>query len=227
MARDVSCSPSVLTKIAAGSQSPGRRLLTAISSHPKVNPSWLLAGKGEPLLADSNEVPAAGWPLPISRQALPGAPEAHPELLSGESFPTAGAFYRPSRYWLEVQPNEPLLRFRHLYLRPRDLLLVETDDSWWTQMRTVHERICVVPANKSNVELGFVTQHEGDIDDPSEYLSIDLPPDTEPRGRRVILDWKADGRVHATERWLNVPLPRSRQVSLSQVSGLCVMIVRR
>ena len=94
-------------------------------------------------------------------------------------------------------------------------------------MRTVHERICVVPANKSNVELGFVTQHEGDIDDPSEYLSIDLPPDTEPRGRRVILDWKADGRVHATERWLNVPLPRSRQVSLSQVSGLCVMVVRR
>jgi hypothetical protein len=227
MARDVGCSPSVLTKIAAGSQSPGRRLLTAISSHPKVNPSWLLAGKGEPLLADSLEVPAAGWPLPISSQALPGAPDAHHDILSGESFPTAGAFYRPSRYWLEVQPKEPLLRIRHLCLRPRDLLLVETDESWWTQAHIVHERICVVPAKKDNVELGFVTHYEGDSDDPAEYLSIDMPPDTDQMERRVIVDWKSDGRLVATERWLNAPLPHSRRVLLAQIAGLCMMVVRR
>ena len=226
MARDVGCSPSVLTKIAAGSQSPGRRLLTAICSHPKVSPSWLLAGKGEPLLADSSEAPAAGWPLPISKQALPGAPADHLEMLFGESFPTAGAFYRPSRYWLEIQPKEPILRFRHLCLRPGDLLLVETDDSWWTQGRMVHERICVVPATNENVELGFVTQHEGDIDDPAEYLSIDMPPDADQTKRRIILDWEG-GDIRATEQRLAMPLLRSRRVSLSQIFGLCMMIVRR
>lgn len=227
MARDVGCSPSVLTKIAAGSQSPGRRLLTAISAHPKVNPSWLLAGTGEPLLADSSEVPEAGWPLPISKQALPGAPKAHHDLLSGESFPTAGAFYRPSRYWLEVQSREPLLRMRHLCLRPRDLLLVETDPSYWPQARMVHERICVVPAKKENVELGFVTQHEGDEDDPAEYLSIDMPPDIDQVARRVTVDWKADGSIEAAQHWIKPPLLRSRTVSLSQIFGICIMIVRR
>ena len=232
MARDVGCSPSVLVKIAAGSQAPGRRLLTAISSHPKVNPAWLLAGKGEPLLAVSSETPEAGWPVPIARQPLPGAPGSDPERLSGESFPTAGAFYRPSRYWLELQPNSPILRIQYLSLQPRDLLLVETDNRQWTEMHLVHEQVCVVQGDQGSLNLAFISHDEGDQDDPSEHLYITLPSHTEGSKveREFVIQLAANGASKFEERpsrGARPPLPRHEKVLISQVVGLSTMVVRR
>lgn len=227
MARDVSCSPSVITKIAAGSQSPGRRLLTAISAHPKINPSWLFSGAGEPLLAEAPEVPAAGWPVPITRYALPGEPAAYQDLLTGESFPTSGAFYRPSRYWLEIHANEPLLRLPHLKLKTRDLLLIESDARWWEEMRFVHARICVVEAEDGQVRLAYVHYDEANPDDPGESLWMEAPLELDGVRREVRLWWKEDGSLDARECPVEPGLRPQRRVSLAQIRGLSVMLLRR
>ncbi len=226
MSRDVGCSPSVITKVAAGSQSAGRRLLTAIANHPKINPTWLLSGIGEPLLADSPEVPAAGWPLEITRQPLLGAPADCPGLLSGESFPTAGAFYRESRYWIEVQPRDPLLRLRHLRIAAKDLLLIETDKSYWSQIHLVQDRICVVE-QQGVAELAFVHHHEGDPDDPNEHLYVEMPYEQETGDRLVIVRLRADGSTETKVREPAPPLPRTRTIRSSQILGVCLMVVRR
>ncbi|MCA9123712.1 MAG: hypothetical protein H6822_08650 [Planctomycetaceae bacterium] len=227
MSRDVGCSPSVITKIAAGRQSAGRRLLTAISAHPKVNPSWLLSGVGEPLLADSPEAPAAGWPLSISRQPLPGAPANSPGLLSGESLPTAGAFFRETRYWIEVQPRDPLLRIRHLKVAPKDLLLIETDASYWGRMDLVQQRICVVEM-RGQAQLALVRHHEGEPDDPGDYLYVELPyPEDEPGDKLIVVRLRPDGSTETKVREPAPPLPRTKTISTRQILGVCLMLVRR
>src|SRR5690606_10291031 len=99
MAQAVEVSHSVLVKIAAGQQGPGRRLLQAIAGHPKVNPAWLFTGEGEPLVAPKSDV-TEGWPLPVAYEPLPGPVEKHKDKLSDDTFLVAGRFYRPSRYWL-------------------------------------------------------------------------------------------------------------------------------
>lgn len=226
MSRDVGCSPSVITKIAAGRQSAGRRLLTAISAHPKVNPSWLLSGVGEPLLADSPEAPAAGWPLAISRQPLLGAPADSPGLLSGESLPTAGAFFRETRYWMEVQPRDPLLRIRRLKIASKDLLLIETDASYWSQMHLVQERICVVEM-RGVAELAYVRHHEGDPDDPNEHLYVEMPYEDETGDKLIVVRLRPDGSSETKVREPAPPLPRTKTISPRQILGVCLMLIRR
>ncbi len=227
MSRDVGCSPSVITKIAAGSQSAGRRLLTAIASHPKVNPTWLLSGSGEPLLADSPEAPDTGWPLSVARQPLLGAPTHGAGLVSGETFPTAGAFYRESRYWLEVQAAEPILRLRRLNLLAKDLLLMETDASYWSQMHLVHDRICVVQLQEGVAELAFVCCHESEPDDPNEYLYIEMPYGGEIGDKIVVVTLHTDGTADTQVRNPAPPLPRSKLIDPSQIVGVCQMVCRR
>lgn len=144
MARDIGVSHSVLAKIASGTQSAGRRILGAIAAHPKVNPTWLLTGHGEPLLASSTAAPAEGWPLPISRQLLWLRPREQRDFFTGETFPVAGALYRETRYWLRVLPANSLVQHPFLSVRPYDLLLMETDPAFWATAEQIDQRICGV-----------------------------------------------------------------------------------
>lgn len=77
MARAAGVSHAVIVRVASGEQNPGRRLLQAIAAVPKVNPGWLLAGQGAPLLSVSTEGPADGWPVPVTSTLLPGPVEEH------------------------------------------------------------------------------------------------------------------------------------------------------
>ena len=99
MARAVGCSHVVLSKIANGHQEVGRQLLSAIASHSKVSPAWLLGGEGEPLLAESEATPSEGWPLPIAKQLLPGGPRRQSALAIGGVLSHCGC----------VLPTHPLL----------------------------------------------------------------------------------------------------------------------
>lgn len=131
MARAVGVTHTVLSKIATGKQNPGRRLLEAIATHPKVNPEWLLSGQGDPLLADRPDEPAQGWPVKIATQLLPGPVDQYRHLLSNDALPVAGAFYRPSRYWYRVHMHDPITNAIHCKVAARDLLLMETDPKFW------------------------------------------------------------------------------------------------
>ena len=173
MARAVGVTHSVLTKVASGQQGPGRRLMAAIASHPKINPGWLLSGEGEPLVADSREGRAEGWAVPIAVEPLPGPLDQHRDQLSAEFFPTAGAFYRATRYWLRVSAGEPALNDKTSGVHEGDLLLIETDPAAWKLPESVDGKLCLVrlPASK-RVELAKAEWTQNSEDEP-EALTVD------------------------------------------------------
>ena len=249
MARAVGCSHSVLTKIAAGQQAPGRRLLAAVASHPKVNPAWLLAGEGEPLLAERQDTPAEGWPIPIAKQPLPGPPDQYRSLLAGENFPVAGAFYRSSRYWLEVQRSEPIVRSSLQRVEDGDLLLMETDKSWRKQVTLVDDHVCVVQISSDKGEdhkLGLVSYYSGDSEEPP-HLSADFFErwvDESKLVERIVLDKYPGGKIEVRRdlvqqsgekadggglrRVSQLELGKKTQlISIDDIVAVCVLMVRR
>src|SRR5689334_73205 len=65
MARDIGVSHSIIAKVVAGDQPPGRHLMAKIAEHPRINPGWVLSGEGEPFVAEHSGA-AEGWPVPVS-----------------------------------------------------------------------------------------------------------------------------------------------------------------
>lgn len=247
MARAVGCSHSVLTKIAAEQQDPGRRLLTAIASHPKVNPGWLLSGQGEPLLAERPDAPPEGWPIPIAKQVLPGPPDLHRDLLSGEHFPVAGGFYRPTRYWLEIQRGDLVAKSDEVRIDAGDLLLMETDENWRRQIPMVDERLCVVRLDfkgKREDRLGLVSYYPGD-ESELPYLSVDYFESERDRSKLVreyVVREYPGGKIETFRRVLrqvegqgptltrvsNLQLgPITHNLDLGDISAVCLLAVRR
>jgi hypothetical protein len=248
MARDIGVTPSVLTKVAAGTQSAGRRLLAAIASHPKVNPAWVMSGEGEPVLAERSSAPTDGWPVPIARHLLPGSPDQHRDLLSGETFPLAGGLFRQSRYWLKMHPSEPITRHRWVAVRPDDLLLMETDRAFWTTEESVAERICAVKLEgEDRPKLGTVNWEPESPDGPS-FLSVvmfDRQTDPSEFVEQFVINRYPNGKLDVARRQLppvkansktgNVQRHASRgrfsqgldPISLDDIAAVCVLLVRQ
>jgi hypothetical protein len=216
-----------------------------------VNPGWLLGGEGEPLLAEREAVPAAGWPLPIAKQLLPGEPGDNQHLLSGETYPIAGAFYRPTRYWLEIQRSDPIVKEHSRKVDWGDLLLMETDPSWRKEYRSVDERLCAVcfpgGGGETRVELGLVTFEPETQDDPG-YFCVDtfeqivdrrqlvkqvvlhLYPDghVEPQRPRLMRKVRKEGKDERFGRVGNLALSRNlKSLQLRDICAVCLMVVRR
>lgn len=241
MARSVGVTHSVLTKIAAGQQNPGRRLLAAIASHPKVSPGWLLSGEGEPILADSRSAPEEGWPVPISTQVLSGPLDEHRSLLSGESFPVPGAFYRPSRYWLKLYQSDPIVQSGEC-MESGDLLLMESDPNSWATEERVNQKICVVQlAGASGPQLGRVSWYPGDAEE-APSLTVDVynrTVDPSHKVTRITTILHPSGKVesHArpmvltgqtgSKRLTNVGQPLSHSIGLRNIVGVCMLLVRQ
>jgi hypothetical protein len=125
MAAEMGVSQSLISRVTNGLQGAGPDFVAALKRLSGLNPRWVDAGEGEPLL------PATRGTLPIARGILPGEPAAYPELLTGERHPVAEAFERPSRYWVRLLPEAPVLQIRTLALLPGDLLLFEADRRVW------------------------------------------------------------------------------------------------
>jgi hypothetical protein len=122
MASAIGCSQSVLSRVIAGKQKPGRELLQRVAAVPRVNPAWLLSGEGEPLLAESDMDS-----LPMSGSFLPGDPAKYREWLQPTRFPVPAQWFRPSRYWLVIAPAVQVLDSNSAKVLAGDLLLMETD----------------------------------------------------------------------------------------------------
>jgi hypothetical protein len=138
MARAVGVSQGLISKVVNEHQAPGRRLTEALAAHPGINPEWVATGTGEPTLR-----PDRGS-LPVTEEVLPGPPQEYPHLLTGSRHPVAGALDRPSRYWVRLSPDSPLVLEPTLRLAPDDLLLLETDANWTRRPDLTEGRLCGV-----------------------------------------------------------------------------------
>jgi hypothetical protein len=249
MARYIGVSHTSINRVVSGERRPGRSLLRAICEHPKVNATWLLTGQGEPLLAEREETGTAGWVLPIARKPLLGPPGQNRRLLTGDTFAIPVSFYRDSRYWLEVQPGDPALRDAGERVKPGDLLLMETDASFWQDLHAVHDRLGFIRTDAKDgselklVKLDYGVEHE---EGPSLRANIfdDLPDRSELR-RCIHIYERLDGQLelHTTyhkpsrragggegerERVSEMTfLPVLRTISPEDIVSVSILILRR
>jgi hypothetical protein len=93
-------------------------------------------------------------------------------------------------------------------------------------MHLVQERICVVEM-RGVAELAFVRHHEGDPDEPNEYLYVEMPYEDEPGDKLIVVRLRPDGSTETKVREPAPPLPRTKTISTRQILGVCLMLVRR
>src|SRR4051794_31806674 len=125
MAADLGVSQALISLVVRGEQAPGRKLLEALARHPRGDATGVYEGKGGPLADLDRSVPSGEPMLPVARCVLPGPPQGESALMTGSLFPVAASFHRASRYWLEVQPHDPVALAPEQRIAVGDLLLME------------------------------------------------------------------------------------------------------
>jgi hypothetical protein len=173
MAEDLSVSQALISKVVRGERAPGSKLIDAVANHPRVNRLWLHEGQGEPLRAEHREAPADEYWVPIARVILPGPPADNVGLLAGHRVPVAASYFASSRYLLEIQADDAVVRVSKLKIAPGDLLLMETNGATWQgDVRVLNDRLCAVRS-----EVGDRPQHllaKAKVDPRKGTLSFDL-----------------------------------------------------
>jgi hypothetical protein len=173
MADDLSVSQGLISKVVRGERAPGSKLLDAVANHPRVNRLWLHEGQGEPLRAEHREAPADEYLVPVARVILPGPVADNMGLLAGPRVPVAAFFHRSTRYLLEIQADDAVVRVSALKIAPGDMLLLETDSATWQgDIRVLSDRLCAV-----RNEAGDRRQHvlaTARVDPRAGTLSFDL-----------------------------------------------------
>jgi len=144
MGRDIGLRPGSISNVITGKRTAGRSIITAISSHPLVNPAWLMHGLGAPLRSnesyDSSEAA-----LPIAAAPFCGSPSDNPDLLEDGLYPAPKRLARPSRYWVRMTAKHPLVHDEQLRIREDDMVLFEPlRDNWPKSLRG---KPCLLSAN--------------------------------------------------------------------------------
>jgi hypothetical protein len=135
MARAIGISQASISRVASGTQEPGRQFLVAVASTPGLSDTWLYTGQGEPFARPMREPAAApgSASLPIAVKILPGRPVDHPLGLTGMRFPVALEFFGPHRYWLRWSTEITIIAEPRDRFEAGDLLLLETDPASWAE----------------------------------------------------------------------------------------------
>ncbi len=239
MATFINCSHSAINAVVAGNRAPGFDFLATLASHERVNPDWLLTGRGVPF---ADQVPSA-WRLPVTAQMLPGPVGDHGDMLSQATFPVPQEFCFDSRYWLEVhRAGDPGVDTQG-WLLPGDLLLIESERSRFPAFDTEGGSLCVValpgkspPLQFAHIEIHRSWDEDGQLEE--EYaecrpLLTEAGPVIQeyavrrtPRGKLIPLQrfFQHTGRGEKEVK----PLSRGIMLDNSdQVVGVCVLLVRR
>jgi hypothetical protein len=206
MARDLGCSHTAIYKIVHLGWEPGPRILAALKAHPRLNPTWILTGEGEPLVPEKS---TGHKVLPIAEQLLPGLPVDHADLLTPGYFPVAEPHYRPTRYWYRVGRGAAILE-SHEPVVAGDLLLMETSPDYRAREQEVDDRLCAIRTHEDKTDtvmLGRVQYHNTEEE---QLLVADVfaPPR------------KRTGTFHRTPGHTKV-------ISLGDVVAVCVLLIRQ
>lgn len=170
MAADLDMTLSALSNIISGRRTAGRETLAAIVNFGDVDARWLLTGEGSIFEADKM--------LPVSAILLPGAIDAHKELLTGDRWPATKMQFSRSRYWLRLNEEQQLQAALPFSKRPGPLLLLmETDaDYWRLRPQAVVGHHCVITAPDEKLYLCEARELWSACDDEPEYLFSDPRP---------------------------------------------------
>ena len=118
------------SRVLMGQQAPSWKLLAALIDQG-VNIEWVLTGRGYPFLEDAVGHRAGEDKFLVAKAILPGPPDEHREQLFGLDLHVDDLTRSRSRYWLQIQDQDPVVREASISIRAGDLLQMESDPSYW------------------------------------------------------------------------------------------------
>jgi hypothetical protein len=131
MARSLGLSHTLVNKVVADEQEPGRRFVAAAIEKLGINPGWMLSGAGEPICGTRQEVPTDGWPVPVSSALLPGPLADNRHLLTDAVQLVPGVLFDETAYVFDLPPTHPLVVDTLHRMQPHDRILLYTDPTRW------------------------------------------------------------------------------------------------
>ncbi len=219
MGRDLDVDQSAMSKVLAGKQQPSAKLLEKLAAWPGINIGWLFRGDGEPLLEDGMR-PGVGQFRPLIDELLPGAPEEHPDRLTGISYPVSAAFHSPTSYWYRLSRRSPVVASCPTVLEG-DQMLIETGEKWTRRWGAVLGMYCAFRLGKGRRErvlLGKVDKIGNAYFYQYEIYKVNIF--SEPADAWLIV---ADTPAGIEEGRRAVS---GTCLLMEQVAGVCVLLVR-
>lgn len=223
----------VISRVVTGKLRPGKQLLAALIAHPKVNPAWLAAGKGDPLLATETAT-AEGWPVPVASCLLPGLPSACQKMLTPLVQFVPGVMFRDSLYAIRARHAVPQDIAEALHILPEDHLLIESDRSVWDEnLSVLNDRLVVIRVAGDDAQ--EVVLREAQVSGEAGEQSLTVLSAEQMR-ERPVLRAKADkarqeyGRepreITFRDKSSARDVAKQSVVTASQIAGLVVQLIR-
>ena len=230
MAADLGFSHAAIVKLVQGEREPGRGMLAALASHPKVNPTWLMEGTGEPLLDKQSQWSAAVWARPISRDLIAAVPSEVEKLLASDRFQLG---VNGPGYFYCCAGNEPISLDENEKVLPDDLfLMVPVPQEAREDPRFLDGRICAVRRSTgtgSTLLLARIRCHL-EQQGTSWHLVVLLPDVIPPRpiGReRVIQLDDTGGATGKPVAQKPATMAETSSVSPEDIVAVAALLVRR
>ncbi|MFO0822840.1 MAG: hypothetical protein U0792_06930 [Gemmataceae bacterium] len=188
--------------------------------------------------------------LPLVDSPLPGLPQDHPELLSGERYPVAEPFSSTTRYWHRIPLGAALAKSRQEVLA-NDLLLIETAEGWVRRPRAILGHLCVFKVRsredkQTQLVLGSVGKFSANMptffdeeiglksEDKYEAYAVDLYGDDLGEAALIVPGGWQSGetplRTTPDEAWdiqKVAPNFEGRRLDRADVVGVVIQLVRR
>jgi len=118
------------SRVIAGRQAPSWKVLVALMELG-VNTEWVLTDRGQPFFQESPEHRAGQPHFLVAKAILPGQPQQHRMHLLHLDLHLDELTRSASRYWLQIQPRDPIADAPDEDIRGGDLVLLETDPDYW------------------------------------------------------------------------------------------------
>jgi SOS-response transcriptional repressor LexA len=235
MAADLDQHQPSITRLMAGDQAPSGKLLENLAKHPDVNLEWLFRGEGSPLVHD----PVS---MPVFKRLLDGSPTDAEDMLVEYRQSLAPRHYRPSRYWLRVQGDEPITGSPEEGVVAGDMILMETDRDAFRGPGFV-QQLCGVKFGEGQVKLAMVDCYEADPDTGPACIvadTFDLDVKPEQMVRQYLIQHQPGRKPTVTTHEMVASesgkprhktsedvYPHAPRIEYSQIVCMAVLVLRR
>jgi hypothetical protein len=130
LAAAVGCSQAAISRIVAGKQEPGTKVLAGVAAIPGIDAQWALHGIGRRPGPTQRAFQMEGL-LPVLNDVASKMTAELQRTMSSEQRIVASPDFSPTRYFLRASEKSDLVADPIAKVMPGDLLLVEADASRW------------------------------------------------------------------------------------------------